>query len=85
MYSKTSRKIFTLVYSVSEFEGWQVKRMPIMCDRHWWRDEEGHLFIEVYEKGVVPITNGIRKNWGISPMCVVRFEKGNAIHYPIPQ
>ena len=84
MYNKNSRKIFVIVYSLIQFEEWQIQRVPIMCDRHWWKDEEGHLFLEVYEKGVTSIVNGMRKNWGISPVCVVRFEKGNAIHYPIP-
>lgn len=85
MYDKNSRKIFTVIYCLSEFEDWQIKRIPMLCDRGWWRDpEEGLLYLEVYEKGVTSTVNGVRKNWGVSPMCVVRFEKKNAIHYPIP-
>lgn len=85
MYDKNSKKIFTVVYDLSQFEAWQVERIPMLCDRQWWRDlEEGYLFLEVYEKCVTSTVNGVRKNWGISPMCVVRFVKGNAVLHPIP-
>jgi hypothetical protein len=82
---ENSKKIFTVVYDLSQFEAWQVKRIPMLCDRDYWiNHEEGILYLEVYEKCVTSTVNGVRKKWGISPMCVVRFMKGNAVHYPIP-
>lgn len=84
-YDKNSRKIFTVVYCLSEFEAWQVERIPMLCDKHYWIDrEEGEVYLEVYEKCVTSTVNVVRKKWGISPMCVARFVKGNAVLFPIP-
>ena len=85
IYANT-KKVFTLVYDLNEFQDWQVKRLPMMCDTRWYRDfEEGTVEIDVYERNVNSIVKAIYSHWNITPMAVVRWEKKKPILYPIPE
>lgn len=85
-YYANTKKVFTLVYDLNEFQDWQVKRLPLMCDTRWYRDfEEGVVEIDVYERNVESRVRAIHSHWNITPMAVVRWEKKKPILYPIPE
>ena len=85
VYANT-KKVFMLVYDLSEFQDWQLKRIPLMCDTRWYRNvEEGTLEIDVYERNINSRVKAIYSHWNITPMAIVRMEKKNPVLYPIPK
>ena len=77
---KKSKKKIIIVYPTTDFEAWQIQRLPMLADYGTY-SEGDETFVEVYESNYRSIIRAVARRWGVTPYYAMD-RKG--FLYPMP-